>query len=206
MDIRILPVRDAKLIGGRLCLDFTNTVGGRTESKILNEKIGELDSLLEWSVKAGVLDKKQADRLLAINKKHPQNSADVLRRAIKFREALYRIFQSVIAHTSPRKVDLILLNQELRDARGHESLERTKNGYRMKAETSDIDLNGMMWPVAISAAELLTEGNLKRLRQCDGENCGWLFLDTSKNNSRQWCDMSDCGNRAKVRRFRKRNH
>jgi predicted RNA-binding Zn ribbon-like protein len=206
MDIRILPVRDAKLIGGRLCLDFTNTVGGRTESKILNEKIGGLESLFGWGVKAGILGKKLAGRLLEISKKHPQNSADVLKRTIKFRETLYRIFQTVIAHTSPRKEDLKLLNQELRAARSHESLERTKNGYRIKAETSDHDLDGMMWPVAISAAELLTEGNLQRLRQCDGENCGWLFLDTSKNNTRQWCDMSDCGNRAKVRRFRKRKH
>jgi predicted RNA-binding Zn ribbon-like protein len=205
MNARILPIKDSKLIGGRLCLDFTNTVGGRTGSKILVEKIAGIDSLLEWSVKAGILDKKEADQLLEISKKRPQNSADIFKRAIKFREALYRIFQCVIAHTSPKKEDLELLNQEIRAARSHESLERSKNGYKMKPEISD-DLDRMIWPVAISAAELLTEGDLKRLRECDGEHCGWLFLDTSKNNSRQWCDMSDCGNLAKVHRFRKRKH
>jgi predicted RNA-binding Zn ribbon-like protein len=31
-----------------------------------------------------------------------------------------------------------------------------------------------------------------------------MFLDTSRNRSRHWCDMKDCGNRAKVSRFRQR--
>jgi predicted RNA-binding Zn ribbon-like protein len=59
-----------------------------------------------------------------------------------------------------------------------------------------------LWPVARSAAELLTSGDLARVGQCPGEECGWLFLDTSRAGRRQWCDMADCGNLAKVRRFR----
>ena len=58
-------------------------------------------------------------------------------------------------------------------------------------------------PLARSAADLLTAEHFAgRLRQCCGDTCGWLFLDASKNRSRRWCDMRDCGNRAKVRRHR----
>jgi predicted RNA-binding Zn ribbon-like protein len=56
-------------------------------------------------------------------------------------------------------------------------------------------------PVVWSAAELLTSGPLERVRECPGDDtCGWLFLDTSRNGSRRWCDMRTCGNRAKARR------
>ncbi|HEV2391667.1 MAG TPA: CGNR zinc finger domain-containing protein [Verrucomicrobiae bacterium] len=40
------------------------------------------------------------------------------------------------------------------------------------------------------------------MRLCQGDTCGWLFVDSSKNHSRRWCDMRDCGNRAKARRHR----
>ena len=64
----------------------------------------------------------------------------------------------------------------------------------------------MLGPVARSAAELLTSDRLDRLRQCESEKgCGWLFVDGSRNRSRRWCDMSDCGNRAKARRFHRRH-
>jgi predicted RNA-binding Zn ribbon-like protein len=59
----------------------------------------------------------------------------------------------------------------------------------------------MLWPILRSAAEVLTSEKRTRLGQCaDDRGCGWLFLDTSKNRSRRWCDMEDCGNRAKARR------
>jgi len=49
---------------------------------------------------------------------------------------------------------------------------------------------------------LTSSQRLNQVRQCRGDNCGWLFVDGSKNHSRRWCDMRDCGNRAKVRRHR----
>jgi len=61
-----------------------------------------------------------------------------------------------------------------------------------------------LWPLSRSAAELLTSADLAFIRECQGEDCGWLFLDTSRNRTRRWCDMRDCGNLAKVRRFRRR--
>jgi len=52
---------------------------------------------------------------------------------------------------------------------------------------------------------LLTDPHtLAHVQMCNGDNCGWLFIDSSKNHSRRWCDMRDCGNRAKIRRHRLR--
>ena len=46
-------------------------------------------------------------------------------------------------------------------------------------------LDSMLWPIARSAADLLTSGELEAVRQCGGRNCGWLFLDTSRNRTRR---------------------
>jgi len=61
-----------------------------------------------------------------------------------------------------------------------------------------------VWPVLLDAADLLTSDMLKRVGECAGEGCTWLFIDKSRNRSRQWCAMDDCGNRAKARRFYRR--
>src|SRR5207302_22567 len=69
---------------------------------------------------------------------------------------------------------------------------------RIAAEEETLDR--MLWPVIRSAADLLVSGEAQRVRRCASETCDWLFLDTSRNHSRRWCDMSGCGNRAKARR------
>jgi len=60
----------------------------------------------------------------------------------------------------------------------------------------------MLWPIMRSAAELLTNGPLDRLKQCAG--CSWLYLDASRNRTRRWCEMRVSGNRAKARRHYER--
>jgi predicted RNA-binding Zn ribbon-like protein len=196
MDMRHLPIGEAKLIGERLCLDFTNTVGGRNGSEIIFEKLKTYDDLVAWSVHAGILDTKDAKKL---NKKSSQS---VVKRALRLREAIYRICVAVLKNEAPNAKDLTLLNDEIREARNHEFID---SKFQLRSKSSDKDVDQMLWPVALSAAQLLTSSDLKRLQQCESENCGWLFVDTSKNHTRQWCDMSDCGNRAKVRKFRSKS-
>jgi predicted RNA-binding Zn ribbon-like protein len=191
MDLRHLPIGEAKLIGERLCLDFANTVGGRNGSEIIFEKLKTYDDLVEWSVHAGILDHKDAKKL--------RGSQSVVKRALRLREGIYRICLAALRRETPSSKDMMLLNDEIREARNHEFID-SKFQFRMKPTNSNPDR--MLWPVALSAADLLTSHDLQRLQQCEAENCGWLFVDTSKNHTRQWCDMNDCGNRAKVRKFR----
>jgi predicted RNA-binding Zn ribbon-like protein len=172
-----------RMLGGTLCLDFVNTVGGREETKdgyaVARERLEKPEHLREWAAAAGLKTKDAPD----------------LRRAIRFREALYRLFTAAIDERRPDPDDLTALNREL-------AAERLT--FRSGRFARVLDDTSILPAVAHDAAQLLTSDQLGRLRQCGGESCGWLFLDTSRNRSRQWCDMRDCGNLAKVRRFRER--
>ena len=202
---------EMKLVGGRLCLDFINTVDGRksdlrrTESPpMLGDKLGEYSDLVEWSRHAGIITAKVAERWIHAGQQNSSEAKKVLDRAITLREALYRIFKAVIAGRRPQAVDLGVLNDELLEARTHERMTHGANGFTWEWVDSEAALDRMLWSIAHSAAELLTSGDLSRLRECGGEECGWVFEDTSRNRSRHWCDMQDCGNLAKVRRYRTR--
>jgi len=179
-----------KFVGGRLCLDFVNTVGGRTaRGAVIRDKLATLDDLLAWGRAAGM-------RTPVGGARRP---ASLLSRAIRFREALYRI----LVRARPAAADVAILRREVAEARAHQRLaSRGRQFSWVLADSRSPEC--ILWTVALSAAELLTSEDRARLRQCGGHECGWLFLDTSRNGRRRWCDMQDCGNRAKVRRFREK--
>lgn len=171
-----------RMLGGTLCLDFINTVGGRDETKdgyvVARERLEKPEDLREWARLAGLRGTGRVE----------------LRRAIRFREALFRIFRAAIDESRPAAHDLESFNREL-------TAERIEFRSGRFASAPDDSLLGA---IARDAARLLVSDQLPRVRRCGGQSCGWLFLDTSRNRSRQWCDMRDCGNLAKVRRFRER--
>jgi len=205
-----------KFIGGSACLDFINTVEGRSSRQnkkgssndhyiTHRDKLTSYAGLAVWCQheETGLLTAKDAKLLLQLAKSHSRAAQAVFERAIRLREALYRIFKSVARGHKPNPADIEKLNEELIRARAHEKLVFSSGNFAATWEETDGNLEAPLWPVIRSAAELLTS-DLSRLRQCGGEECGWFFLDTSRNHSRQWCDMKDCGNLAKVRRFRQR--
>jgi predicted RNA-binding Zn ribbon-like protein len=75
--------------------------------------------------------------------------------------------------------------------------------WRWTVEPSDP--GRLVHVLALSVADLLHRPDPTDLRRCDGEGCGWLFLDSSRNHSRRWCDPLDCGNRARVRSYSRRH-
>jgi predicted RNA-binding Zn ribbon-like protein len=78
-------------------------------------------------------------------------------------------------------------------------------GFEWKWKFDENALEAPLYLIALSAVDLMTSENYRRVGQCaDEDGCGWLFVDTSKNHSRRWCDINDCGNRAKQRRYQKR--
>jgi predicted RNA-binding Zn ribbon-like protein len=203
------PPSTLNLIGGRLCLDLVNSVGARRFSPlgkmtIRDEKLNDYLDLLAWGRCAGALTNAEAETLTHESSQHPKEAAAVFHRAIRLREAMYHICRAKFSHKQPNEADLLVLNEELRWARGAEQLVFEKARFDWRWSTPDSALDRVIWPVARSAAEFLTQDDLSRLRQCGGDDCGWIFLDTSRNRGRRWCDMRDCGNVAKVRRFRHR--
>lgn len=187
-----------------MCLDFVNTVGGRDAAgAVIRDKIGGYRDLLDWSRAAGAVDAPAAGRLQRRMALHPGEAAAALDRAIRLREALYRIFPRAAAGRRAPASDVAILNQELAIARAHQHLMQRAGRLCWGFAERDT-LEQILWPISLSAGELLTSKDLGRLGQCRGEECGWLFLDTSRSRRRRWCDMRDCGNRAKVKRFRAR--
>jgi predicted RNA-binding Zn ribbon-like protein len=104
----------------------------------------------------------------------------------------------------PSGTDAEVLRQELSIARAHQRFAEHGGRFVWTFPERTEALDRFLWPVPLSAAELLTSSDLDRLGQCGGVDCGWIFLDTSRNRRRQWCTMQDCGNRAKVQKFRQK--
>jgi predicted RNA-binding Zn ribbon-like protein len=126
---------------------------------------------------------------------------------VALREAIYEIFTALLTGAEPAADDLAILNAELAHALAHMALAYTPDGFawQWRGATRAVDaMDGILWRVARSAADLLLSPTALAMRQCASESCGWLFIDTTRNRSRRWCDMRGCGNRAKVRRHRAR--
>jgi predicted RNA-binding Zn ribbon-like protein len=124
----------------------------------------------------------------------------VRQRAIALREAIYHIFSDTADGEEPNPHDVQTLNRELATAWDHLRLAPTGGGFAWEWVAEGNELDRVLWLVARSAAELLTSGPLDRVRECANDPCGWLFVDLSRNRSRRWCDMQDCGNKVKARR------
>ena len=184
--------------GGELCLDFANTHGGsRVRPK---ERLTSYQDLLAWGSQAGILNDEDVRYLGRIAAEHPRKAEAALGDAVALREALFRIIAAVIARTPPAEGDLATLNAALPRALHHLRVAPRAAGCEWEWAGEEGALDRMLWPIARSAADLLVSSEVQRVRRCAGENCDWLFLDTTRNRSRRWCDMRTCGNRAKARR------
>jgi len=191
---------DAGFIAGELCLDFANTADWHA-SRNPRETLIRYPDLVAWSRRAGMLTDIEARRLLRIANQRPADGERVRTRAIALREALYRIFHSLARHERPRPGDVRILNDALAEAQRRLCVIPAGNNFTWSWRSGEAELDRMLWPIACSAAGLLTSADAIRVGQCaDDRGCGWLFLDTSKNRSRRWCAMGDCGNRAKAHR------
>ncbi|HMB54842.1 MAG TPA: CGNR zinc finger domain-containing protein [Thermoanaerobaculia bacterium] len=199
---------DFEISGGAACVDFCNTVSDRGTEPI--ERLETYADLVSWGVQAGVLDVERAAALGRMAGDRPEEASRVLARAVGLREALYRTFSALAAGRRPDGDDLARLDGELPAALAWRRLaiddecENCDWCWRDLTST-DADLAFPLAPVVVSASALLTDDDdLPRLRECDAETCGWLFVDRSRNRSRRWCDMAVCGNRAKARRHYER--
>jgi predicted RNA-binding Zn ribbon-like protein len=199
-------VDNIDLHGGRLCLDFANTAVWRLSPQP-EETLVDYAALLAWSRRAGALDGADVDPLRAAAVDRPDQAAALLERAIELREAINLVFVAATLGRSPRAPDLAVLNAALAESMAHAAVHPGPDGFAWdwsagpETGSPGPNLARPLWPIARSAAELLVGPELARVKRCPGTNCGWLFLDTSKNASRRWCDMAVCGNRARVRAF-----
>lgn len=185
----------------RLCLDFVNTEGVERNSP--PDRLESLDLFLEWTAAHGLTDE---DRAEAIGRRTATAEAEsFLAEARELREALYGIFGELARGESPPPADLAVLERRLRPALRRLRLGERDGGFEWRLPEPPREPAELLWPIALAAADLLRSELLERVKECDGETCSWMFIDESRNRSRRWCDMADCGNRAKARRFHRRH-
>lgn len=194
-----LHAGNLKLLGGELCLDFANTVGWH-DSDDPQEWLNNYSDLMVWSKHIGILTDKEVQKLIDKASKRGSEARRVLEKAIELREAIYRIFSSLIGKSEPKDEDLSILNSFLSDVMGKSRVVRTKEGFSWGFGIGEDSFDWVLYPIVRSTGELLASDKLGRVKKCSGRYCGWLFLDMSRNRSRRWCDMKDCGNRAKAKR------
>lgn len=195
--------RRFELRGGVVGLDFVNTVGWRLTDRP-SEYLRSYEDLLDWGRQAGLLALEETEGLSRQAALEPGAAQETLSRALDLREAIHRAISGAIAGEAQDESDLSVLNRELSIALSHLRVTPSCGAYGwdwdLSGDGGGARLDGPLWPVAQSAAELLTSPKLGRVKVCEGDGCGWMFLDESRNNSRRWCDSRDCGNRERVRR------
>jgi predicted RNA-binding Zn ribbon-like protein len=186
-----------------LCLDFGNTLGNRLTGYAV-ERLNSYGDLVAWEREKGILSEQEAEQLTQEAERRPVEAASTLARALVLREAMYRIFSAIAGERSPEAADMMTLNITLASALAVLHIVATEHGFAWGWSRGREGLDRVLWPVILSTVNLLTSNALRAVRECAAPNCGWLFLDTTRNRSRRWCDMMVCGNRAKARRHYER--
>ena len=192
-------ISELRLVGGNLALDFANTAEGTPEGKIEREHLLGYEDLPFWGHHVGLLSGEDVERLLLRGRERPAEADAILAHALGFRGHLYRVFRAVAEGDDPPTEGVEALRRfECEAIFRAKLIPGPGEGFAWEWALGD-ELNGVLWPVAHAATGLLTSGPLWRVKGCAG--CNWLFVDESKNKSRRWCSMEDCGTHAKMRRY-----
>jgi predicted RNA-binding Zn ribbon-like protein len=188
--------------GGALAIDFTNTVGSRGGTP--EEHFGTYDDVLSWAETRGVIGRAEARRLQQDAARRPAAAREALSEALALREALYHVIAAGASGRKPASADLARINAHVATSFSGPQLRQTRGRLQLAFEPHGQSplVEAILTPVVRAAVELLTGDALARVRLCADASCAWLFLDTTRNRTRRWCDMKECGNRNKVRRFR----
>ncbi|UCH62173.1 MAG: ABATE domain-containing protein [Fidelibacterota bacterium] len=189
----------AETAGGRLCLEFTNTVD-RYEAEDTGDSLLDYTDLVRWAEKVQVIGGDEAKQLLVRASRDRGAAEAALRKAKRLRATIYQIFAAIAQDQRPSTTNLDQLNRILTRVQSQVHIVSRPEGFGWAWQAGGFDLEAVLWPVVRSAAELLTTDEVHKISQCNGGDCTWLFVDKSKNHSRKWCDMETCGNRVKSRR------
>lgn len=209
------PTRPFRYVAGDVALDFVNTVDW-APAGLLNDRLTDYARLVEWAEGAGLVDADVAGSFRSAARSRPREADAAIAEARALRQTLHQVFAKLLeptgARAHPADTDAAAehFSRFLRGALSNLSFELRGEGSpqlvwpwqrrRDHAHRGDWALLGILWPVARAAAATLTSGEASRIRTCAGQDCGWMFVDRSRNGRRRWCEMETCGTIAKERR------
>jgi predicted RNA-binding Zn ribbon-like protein len=191
------------LTSGRLCLDFANTLDHRTSSQP-QEKLTGFAELVAFGEQAKALSELEARELRDDTRENSREASAVFQRAVAVREVIFRILSAAANCRKVSPADVETFNTLVR--RSHaQSLLLPGNE---KAPWQRLDKGGnadrLIWRIVRSAVEILTSGDILRVKSCAAGDCDWLFIDSSRSRNRRWCEMKTCGSRHKARAYYQR--
>jgi predicted RNA-binding Zn ribbon-like protein len=191
------------LVGGHTALDLVNTCGRRDPEEYLPGPA----ALLAWAGRAGVVDDAEAAVVGGAWEARPRAARAALTEVRELREAVHAVLLGVIGLGPVSQPALDLVHTRWVAAAGRSSLV-LHPGAVPPVRVAVGTVAALLIPdrLAEAAVELLRTADPARLRRCPTQEggCGWLFLDRSRNGSRRWCRMADCGTEVKSRRLTER--
>jgi predicted RNA-binding Zn ribbon-like protein len=189
-----------QLVGGHLALDLINTVAWQRNPGRRRDRLADWSDLTDWFAVAASRD--GVDEVCPVADVDADRGARVLTRVRELRDACQLV---LTAHIDRQTLPGEAL--ELLRARFHASLAAADVPRRLplRPEVTVRVPEDITTALGLAVGDLLCRPELDRLRRCADGDCGWFFLDHSRNRSRRWCDPGDCGNRNRVKAFVTRN-
>jgi predicted RNA-binding Zn ribbon-like protein len=193
---------DMRLSGGHPALDFANTVDSRL-GRWGPDFLHSFDDLLVLAERTAALDSAAVSRLRQRASADPERARTVVDEAVTLREAIHQVFIAEATGRAYPSAALKVVETAAREGRSRERLSHSRLGFAWSLPFDELEDVGRAF--ALSVIELLMARNGRReVRECKGDNCGWLFLDHSKGGHRMWCSDASCGARSRIARFRTR--
>lgn len=194
---------DIERVGGHVALDFANTAAGRDTDRPA-EHLPDSGALMAWLKISRTVDEASFAQVRSLLADDPDLGSTIDGTAKDLREAIYRTGHALAHGCEPDPCDLRSITHWAARAFAEATPMRGADGlYRLDYGGTSPDV-AVLGPIALAMTELLGSPDVRRIGQCEGDGCGWLFVDRSRTGRRRWCDMRTCGNRSKARRHRAR--
>lgn len=187
-----------KYVGGDPALDLVNTVDW-TATGTRKDRLASFERLADWAEGAGVLTTDVGGRLRRHVEADPEKGVEALAQSHRTRLILRNAFLGLMRRDG---TGFDALNKLLAVTLPRLRVERWEGRARYSWAGWGEDPSCILWPVIFSGADILTSEEAPRIGMCPGEDCGWMFVDRSRNGLRKWCEMATCGTTAKNRRRR----
>jgi predicted RNA-binding Zn ribbon-like protein len=193
-----------KYVGGDPSIDFVNTVDWTSRGPE-RDRLISFERVLEWAEGAEILTRRSAAALRAKARVNPRHAIAAHRKAMITRHILWKLF-SGIAEGRPTAAALDNFNRLLARALPHLRVtpagpqHRGERRFELGWDQYGESLDSVLWPVLWAAASLIVSEEIDQIRICGSIDCGWMYVDRSRNGLRRWCQMETCGTLEKNRR------
>ena len=187
-----------QLDGGCPVFDFTNTISNRNDPDYF-DYLTKYDDFVDWINKIKLLPKGKMDAIAAFSKSHTRKSADTLRQIIEVREVVFKLFSSLAQQQKAERETVDAFNGFFSEALSNMRVEVGRKEVATSFIVSEKTiLKEPLYILVKNAFDILSTQSFDRIKECP--TCRWLFLDTTKNGKRRWCNMQVCGSNDKARR------